>query len=93
LVDDKQIYAKKGRFVASGTSTIPTSYPDGAITIPSSATAGIYRVTIFKAGTTSVFADEVYSYDIATGNLITGSPTISVVYPSGTYDYIVEYTK
>lgn len=85
LVADKQIYAKKGKFVASGTSTSPTSYPDGPITIPSSATAGIYRVTIFKAGTTSVLANEVYSYDIATGNLITGSPIISVVYPSGTY--------
>jgi hypothetical protein len=92
LVADKQIYAKKGSFVVNN-STAPTSYPDGPITIPSSATAGIYRVTIFKAGTTSVFADEVYSYDISTGNLITGSPTISVVYPNGTYDYVVEYTK
>lgn len=93
LVNNNQVYAKKGRFVASGTSTAPTSYPDGAITVPASGTAGIYRVTVFKAGTGSVFANGVYSYDIATGNLITGSPSMSVVYPAGTYDYVVEYTK
>lgn len=93
LVNNNQVYAKKGRFVTSGTSTAPTSYPDGAITIPASGTAGIYRVTVFKAGTGSVFANGVYSYDIATGNLITGSPSMSVVYPADTYDYIVEYTK
>ncbi|ANF51565.1 hypothetical protein A0O34_14090 [Chryseobacterium glaciei] len=93
LVNSNQVYAKKGRFVASGTSTAPTSYPDGAITVPASGTAGIYRVTVFKAGTGSVFANGVYSYDISNGNLITGSPSMSVVYPAGTYDYVVEYTK
>ncbi|AZA51857.1 hypothetical protein [Chryseobacterium sp. G0201] len=93
LVNNNQVYAKKGRFVASGTSTAPTSYPDGAITVPASGTAGIYRVTVFKAGTGSVFANGVYSYDISNGNLITGSPSMSVVYPAGTYDYVVEYTK
>jgi hypothetical protein len=61
--------------------------------VPASATAGIYRVTIYRAGTGSVFANGVYSYDITNGNLITGSPSMSVVYPAGTYDYIVEYTK
>lgn len=93
LVNGGQVFAKKGRFVASGTSTAPTSYPDGAISVPASGTAGIYRVTVFKAGTGSVFANGVYSYDISNGNLITGSPSMSVVYPAGTYDYVVEYTK
>ncbi len=93
LVNGNQVYAKKGTFTVSGTSTAPTSYAPAAITIPASATAGVYRVTVFKAGSGSVYANEVYSYDITNGNLITGSPSMSVVYPAGTYDYIVEYTK
>jgi len=32
-------------------------------------------------------------YDLTTGAFITGSPGMSVVYPAGTYDYVVEYTK
>lgn len=94
LINNSPVYAKKGTFTASGTSTAPTAYsPAGGIAIPASGTAGIYRVTVFKAGTGSVFANEVYSYDITNGNLITGSPSMSVVYPAGVYDYIVEYTK
>lgn len=93
LVNGNQVYAKKGTFTVSGTSTAPTSYAPAAITIPASATAGVYRVTVFRAGSGSVYANEVYSYDITNGNLITGSPSMSVVYPAGTYDYIVEYTK
>ena len=93
LVNGNQVYAKKGTFTVSGSSTAPTSYAPAAITVPASATAGIYRVTIYRAGTGSVFANGVYSYDITNGNLITGSPSMSVVYPAGTYDYIVEYTK
>ncbi|ALR31060.1 hypothetical protein ATE47_11225 [Chryseobacterium sp. IHB B 17019] len=93
LVNGNQVYAKKGTFTVSGSSTAPTSYAPAPITVPASATAGIYRVTIYRAGTGSVFANGVYSYDITNGNLITGSPSMSVVYPAGTYDYIVEYTK
>jgi hypothetical protein len=93
LVAGRQIYAKKGTFTVSGTSTAPTSYAPAPITVPASATASIYRVTVYKAGTGSVFANGVYSYDITNGNLITGSPSMSVVYPNGTYDYVVEYTK
>ena len=84
------IYARKGTFNASGSSTAPT-FPSGAIVIPS--TGSLYRITIFQAGTNNVYANSVFSYDKATGNFITGSPSISVVYPSGNYDYIVEYTK
>ncbi|SHK63408.1 hypothetical protein [Chryseobacterium polytrichastri] len=93
LVNGGQVYAKKGTFTVSGTSTAPTTYTPAAITVPASGTASIYRVTVFKAGTGSVFANGVYSYDISNGNLITGSPSMSVVYPAGTYDYVVEYTK
>lgn len=92
-INGAQVYAKKGTFTVSGSSTAPTSYAPAPITVPASATAGIYRVTVYRAGTGSVFANGVYSYDITNGNLITGSPSMSVVYPAGTYDYIVEYTK
>ncbi|WP_415328635.1 hypothetical protein [Chryseobacterium sp. MMS23-Vi53] len=93
-INGNTIYARKGTFTTNGTSTSPTAYsPAGGFPIPATATAGIYRVTVFKAGTGSVFANGVYSYDITNGNLITGSPSMSVVYPAGTYDYIVEYTK
>lgn len=93
LVNGNQVFARKGQFTTNGTSTAPTGYTPGPITIPTSTTAGVYRVTIFKAGTNNVYANSVYSYDNATGNLITGSPSMSVVYPAGTYDYVVEYTK
>ncbi|PIF47062.1 hypothetical protein CLU96_4108 [Chryseobacterium sp. 52] len=92
-VESKQVFAKKGQFTASGSSTTPTAYTPGPIIIPASSTASVYKVTIYKAGTGSVYDNNVYSYDIATGNLITGSPSISVVYPAGNYDYIVEYIK
>jgi len=94
LVAGKQVYAKKGTFNVSGTSTAPTSYSNPVI-IP--ATGSLYRITIFQPGTGSVYDNSVYSYDKATGNFITGSPSMSVVYPviagGVPYDYIVEYTK
>lgn len=92
-VESKQVFAKKGQFTASGNSTAPTAYTPGPIIIPASSTASVYKITIYKAGTGTVYDNNVYSYDIATGNLITGSPSISVVYPAGNYDYIVEYIK
>jgi len=92
FINNAQIFGRKGTFTTDGTSTAPTGYSN-AISIPATATAGVYRVTVFKAGTGSVFANGVYSYDITNGNLITGSPSMSVVYPAGTYDYVVEYTK
>ncbi|UTX50625.1 hypothetical protein [Chryseobacterium sp. MA9] len=85
-VNNAQIYGVKGTFAASGTST--------AVTIP--APAGItsmYGITIYKAGTNTVYSRELYSYDTATGAAVTGSPSISVVYPNGTYDYVLEYLK
>jgi len=91
LIGGTQVYAKRGSFHSTGTSTAPDTYTPAAIPIPSG--GSLYRITIFNAGTNNVYATGVYSYDSATGNLITGSPSISVVYPLGDYDYIVEYTK
>ena len=88
LINNAQVYAVKGTFDASGTTT--------AVNIPSpSGMTGMYGITIYKGGTTTVYAKELYSYNVATtaGNAITGSQSISVVYPSGTYDYVLEYLK
>jgi hypothetical protein len=82
------VYAIKGTFTASGTST--------AVNIPSpTGMTSLYSVTIYKAGTGVVFDKSLYSYTLGTGagNAITGSPSMSVVYPSGTYDYVLEYLK
>lgn len=85
---DKQLYAIKGTFTASGTST--------AVNIPAPAgMSAMYGITIYKAGTNTVYDRSLYSYTIATsaGNAVTGSPSMSVVYPNGTYDYVLEYLK
>ncbi|MBL1219853.1 hypothetical protein JET18_03335 [Chryseobacterium sp. L7] len=85
---DKQLFALKGTFTASGTST--------AVNIPAPAgMTTLYGITIYKAGTNTVYDRSLYSYTVATsaGNAITGSPSMSVVYPSGTYDYVIEYLK
>ncbi|MBP2618051.1 hypothetical protein [Chryseobacterium jejuense] len=85
---DKQVYAIKGSFVASGTST--------AVNIPApSGMTTMYAITIYKSGSGVVYDRSLYSYNVVTtaGNAITGSPSMSVVYPNGTYDYVLEYLK
>ncbi|MDR2236513.1 MAG: hypothetical protein LBE92_10335 [Chryseobacterium sp.] len=91
LINNVPIYARKGSFTVNGTTTAATPATGNAVIIP---TAGsLYRITIFQAGTNNVYANSVYSYDKATGNFVTGAPSMSVVYPAGTYDYVVEFTK
>ncbi len=88
LVNSAQVYAIKGTFTATGSST--------AVDIPApTGMTALYGITIYKAGTNTVYSRDLYSYTIATtaGNAITGSPTVSVVYPAGTYDYVLEYLK
>lgn len=88
LINKSQVYAVKGTFDASGSST--------AVNIPSPAgMTGMYGITIYKSGTNKVYSRELYSYAIgnAAGNAITGSQSISIVYPAGTYDYVLEYLK
>jgi hypothetical protein len=88
-VNGNQVYAKRGTFTTSGTSTVPTAYSNqAAIASPGS----LYRITIYQSGTNNVYSNSVYSY-AADGSFITGSPSMSVVYPAGTYNYTVEYTK
>lgn len=86
-----QVYARKGTFTTTGTTT--------AITLPIlENNASLYSITIFKKSATGngakkVYAKDLYSYDPATGAAVTGSPIISVVYPKDTYDYVMEYLK
>ncbi|RXM50091.1 MULTISPECIES: hypothetical protein [unclassified Chryseobacterium] len=85
---DKQVYAIKGTFSANGTST--------AVNIPApTGMTTMYAITIYKSGSGVVYDRSLYSYNVVTtaGNAITGSPSMSVVYPNGTYDYVLEYLK
>ncbi|MEC3877595.1 hypothetical protein [Chryseobacterium salviniae] len=87
-INNAQVYAIRGSFTADGSTTSVN------IPAPTGMTA-LYGITIFKAGTNSVYDRSLYSYTVATtpGNAITGSPNIAVVYPAGTYDYVLEYFK
>jgi len=88
-VNGNQVYARRGTFTTNGSSTSPTTYSNQvAIASPGS----LYRITIYQSGTNNVYSNSVYSY-AADGTFITGSPSMSVVYPSGTYNYTIEYTK
>ncbi|KQT24078.1 hypothetical protein ASG22_08645 [Chryseobacterium sp. Leaf405] len=89
LVDGAQVYAYKGQFTTTGSSTAVTIAPPTGLT-------SMYGITIFKRATTGnkvVFSKELYSYNSTTGAAVTGSPSMSVVYPADTYDYIIEYFK
>ncbi|MCW3159862.1 hypothetical protein [Chryseobacterium oryctis] len=90
LVNGAQVYAIKGSFVANGTST--------TVSIPSpTGMTSMYGITIYKTSGTGnkvVYSRDLYSYNVgATNNAVTGSPSISVVYPADTYDYVLEYLK
>lgn len=73
-VNNAQIYGIKGTFAANGTTTAVTIPAPGGIT-------ALYGITIYKAGTNTVYSRELYSYDTSTGAAVTGSPSMSVVYP------------
>lgn len=92
LIDTKQVYAIKGAFTADGLRT------DVDILSPAGMTS-LYGITIYQAGTKKVYARDLYEYNISTTataptkNAITDSPRISVVYPAGNYEYVLEYLK
>lgn len=87
-VGTSRVYAIKGSFNATGTSS--------TVSIPSPAgMTSLYSITIYQSGSAGVIYDRsLYSYTIGTtGNAVTGSPGMSVIYPMGSYDYILEYLK
>ena len=81
-----QVYAVKGTFTTTGSSTSVTITPPSGMT-------SLYSITIYKSGSASVYSRDLYSYNISNGTAITGSPSMSVVYPQDTYDYVLEYLK
>lgn len=88
LVGNSQVYAIKGSFNATGTSsTVSIPSPPGM--------TSLYSITIYKTGSGVVYDRSLYSYTISTnaGNAVTGSPNMSVIYPIGSYDYVMEYLK
>lgn len=86
MVNNAQVYGIKGTFATTGTTTAVN------IPVPSGLTS-MYAITIYKAGTNTVYDRALYSYDITSGAAVTGSPSMSVVYPVGNYDYVLEYLK
>lgn len=88
LVNGSQVYATKGAFTATGSSAfVSVAVPFGM--------SGLYKMTIFKPGGSTVFATGVQTFNVATStnNVVTGEGMITQVYPSGTYDYVLEYFK
>ncbi|MNE29639.1 hypothetical protein D3C80_1231290 [compost metagenome] len=87
-VNGSQVYGIKGSFAATGTSAFVS------VAVPAGMT-GLYKMTIFKPGGSTVFATGVQTFNIAssTNNVVTGEGMITQVYPAGTYDYVLEYFK
>lgn len=88
FVGSSQVYAIKGSFNATGTSS--------TVSIPAPAgMTSLYSITIYKTGSGVVYDRSFYSYTISTnaGNAVTGAPSMSVIYPNGNYDYVMEYLK
>lgn len=89
MVNNAQIYGIKGTFTTTAGSTAVNIAPPAGMT-------SMYGITIYKTtgtGNKVVYARDLYSYDATTGAAVTGSPSMSVVYPVDTYDYVLEYLK
>lgn len=83
-INGAPLYALKSTFtVTAGNTAITLAAPAGI--------SSLYKITIYKDG--GVFGTTLHSYNKATGAAFTGSPGMSVVYPTGTYDYVLEYLK
>ncbi|WP_146105709.1 hypothetical protein [Apibacter adventoris] len=91
-IDGKPIYSYKSTFtqVAGETKT------EFDLTVPSGI-KGLFKITIYNTDA-NYYTNSVYSLTMDPNNsgkvkLVTGVPNISVVYPAGTYNYILEYLK
>jgi hypothetical protein len=85
-INGAQLYAISGSFVASGTNA------EISVTVPTDMT-GYYSFVTYKDGKT--FRSTIVSFNISTSisNVITGPGPFTEVYPSGTYNYVLEYFK
>lgn len=91
-IDGKPIYSYKSTF----TQVAGESKTEFDLTVPSGIT-GLFKITIYNTGA-NYYTNSVYSLTMDPNNsgkvkLVTGVPNISVVYPAGTYNYILEYLK
>lgn len=91
-IDGKPIYSYKSTF----TQVTGESKTEFDLTVPSGIT-GLFKITIYNTGA-NYYTNSVYSLTMDPNNsgkvkLVTGVPNISVVYPAGTYNYILEYLK
>ena len=85
-INGVQLYAIQGSFTATGFSTAVSVTPPAGMT-------GYYSMTTYKDGKT--FRKEIFSFNAltATNNVITGTGPYTEIYPSGTYNYVLEYFK
>lgn len=85
VVGGMPVYSITGTFKIDGIQTQVQLH--GAPDITS-----LFRITIFN-GDKGVYATTLYKYDPKTGEAVTGSPGMSVIYENGTYNYLLEYFK
>ena len=85
-IDGAQLYAIKGTFTATGSSSTVTINKPAGMT-------GYYSLTTYKDGKT--FRNQILSFDTVatTNNVTTGTGFMTEVYPAGTYNYVLEYFK
>jgi len=85
-VDGGQLYAVKGSFTATGGTTYSLTKP--------TAMSGYYSITILDS-TGKTFRRDVKSLNSSGSSIamVTGSGFISERYPTGTYNYVLEYFK
>lgn len=93
-IDGKPIYSYKGTFTQK-TGETKTEFN---LTVPTGIT-GLFKITIYNTDpNVNYYTNSVYSLTMDTNSsntvkLVTGVPHISIVYPEGTYNYILEYLK
>lgn len=91
-IDGKPIYSYKSTF----TQVTGESKTEFDLTVPTGI-KGLFKITIYNTDA-NYYTNSVYSLTMDPNNsakvkLVTGVPNISVVYPAGTYNYILEYLK
>lgn len=94
-IDNKDVFAVKGTFTNDGGNTVNIKKPEGFKTLHS---IKMYRIS-GNTGAKQLAGSSLYSYeDVTEGSetklkLIFGSGIISISYPEGEYEYVLEYLK
>lgn len=94
-IDSKDVFAVKGTFTNDGGNTVNIKKPEGFKTLHS---IKMYRIS-GNTGAKQLAGSSLYSYeDVTEGSetklkLVFGSGIISISYPEGEYEYVLEYLK